>query len=161
MAPLVVEPLDMDELVGGVIQNLSEQIHNKDAVVTVGNLPKCHADSIQVNQIFTNLIDNSLKYFDPEREGKIHVSGVISEGSSIYCIEDNGIGIAPEYADSIFEIFQRVRHEQLIAGEGLGLTIVKRLAARNNGKVWLESELSVGTKFYVSLPIVRTPSIDQ
>ncbi len=69
--------------------------------------------------------------------------------------------LAPEYADSIFEIFQRVRHEKLIAGEGLGLTIVKRLAARNNGKVWLESEMSVGTKFYISLPIVWISSVEQ
>jgi len=160
-APLVVGPLDMNELVGGILRNLEKQIQDTDAVVTVDRLPKCNADSIQVNQIFTNLIDNALKYLDPERKGQICVSGYTSEGFSVYCIEDNGIGIVSEYAEVVFEIFQRVSHEKLIAGEGLGLTIVKRLAARNNGKVWLESDVSVGSKFYIALPIVGNSTMDQ
>ena len=158
-APLVIEPLDINELVGGILKNIEQQIHDSDAVVTVGDIPQCNADSIQVNQIFTNLIDNALKYLDPQRKGRIHVSGVLSDDFSVYCVEDNGIGIAPEYADVVFEIFQRVSHEKLIAGEGLGLTIVKRLAARNNGKVWLESELSVGSKFYIALPMAGNSAV--
>lgn len=151
-APLVIEPLDMEQLVGGILRNLSDQIQTRNAVVEVGSLPKCYADSIQVKQVFTNLIDNALKYLDPKRQGNIQITGEVSEGASLYCVSDNGIGIAPEYAEVVFEVFQRVSHEKLIAGEGLGLTIVKRLAARNNGKVWLESELARGSKFYVSLP---------
>ncbi len=156
-APLVIEPLDMNQLIGDITNNLKDQIEAADAIVTVGDLPECSADSIQARQVFTNLIDNSLKYFAPDRKGQIHVSGAVCEGACVYCIEDNGIGIAPEYAEIVFEIFQRVSHEKLIGGEGLGLTIVKRLVARNNGKVWLESNLNEGTKFYVSLPVLLKP----
>lgn len=150
--PLVIQLLDMNQLLGDTTRNLQPQIEQSDVNIIVGNLPPCMADSIQVKQIFKNLIDNALRYLDPSRKGEIHISGVISNNASVYCIQDNGIGIAPEYAEVIFEVFQRVCHEMLTSGEGLGLTIVKRLAARNNGKVWLESQLQVGSKFYIELP---------
>ena len=158
--PLVVETLDMAKLFGGILENYKNQIKDRDVAVTVGDLPKCNADRIQVNQIFTNLIDNALKYLDPKRKGSIDISGEAGEGLNVYCVADNGIGIAPEYAEVVFEIFQQVSHQKLIAGEGLGLTIVKRLTARNNGKVRLESELGVGSKFYISLPMAGDFSKD-
>ena len=69
----------------------------------------------------------------------------------IFCVEDNGIGIAPEHHEKVFEIFQRFDPEASF-GEGLGLTIVRRILDRHSGKIWLESESGKGSKFFVSLP---------
>ena len=74
---------------------------------------------------------------------------------SIYCVEDNGIGIAPEHQDNIFELFHRLDPADSAGGEGLGLTIITRILDRLNGSITVESELGKGSKFFVSLPAVR------
>ena len=71
---------------------------------------------------------------------------------SIYCIEDNGIGIGPGDKEKVFEIFHRVDPKGPVSGEGLGLTIVGRIIERHKGRIWLESDLGKGSIFYVALP---------
>jgi signal transduction histidine kinase len=101
--------------------------------------------------VFSNLIENALKYLGNGKSGLIRISGYQEDGQSVYCIEDNGIGIEPEYRDKIFEIFHQLE-PQNSSGEGLGLTIVQRILQRHHGKIWLESEPGTGSKFYISLP---------
>jgi signal transduction histidine kinase len=96
-------------------------------------------------------LDNALKYLDDSRPGMIHIYGKIDNGQSIYCVEDNGVGIASEHQNKIFEVFHRLEPDKK-SGEGLGLTIVRRILDRHNGKIWVESELGKGSKFFVSLP---------
>jgi signal transduction histidine kinase len=81
----------------------------------------------------------------------IQISAKIEDGQSVYCVEDNGAGIAMDHQGKIFEIFHRLEPEKK-GGEGLGLTIVRRILDRHNGKVWVESEPGKGSKFFVSLP---------
>jgi len=106
---------------------------------------------MQINQVFSNLLNNSLKYLDPNRPGVIRVCGQEEPDRVVYSIEDNGIGIAAEHQDSIYKIFHRL-DSQRGTGEGLGLTIVRRVLERHHGKIWVESEVNEGSKFYVSLP---------
>ena len=83
--------------------------------------------------------------------GEVVTEIELEEGQAVYCVEDNGIGIAAEHQDIIYEIFHRLNPE-VSSGEGLGLTITRRILDRHAGKIWVESELGKGSKFFVSLP---------
>ena len=115
---------------------------------------------MQINQVFSNLLDNALKYLEPNRRGVIRVCGQEEPDRLVYSIEDNGIGIAAQHQDSIYKVFHRL-DPQRGTGEGLGLTIARRILDRHRGKVWVESEVDVGSKFYLSLPGKSTRSISK
>jgi signal transduction histidine kinase len=117
----------------------------------VTELPFCMGDEMKLNQVFSNLFENALKYLGNSKPGIIRVSGYKEDGQSVYCIEDNGVGIAPEHIDKIFEIFHQLEPASS-SGEGLGLTIVQWILQRHNGKIWIESEPGKGSRFYISLP---------
>jgi len=150
-AAINIEKLDMDRLVDEVVKSLEYMAKEKGAQITVAKLPPCVADAAQTNQIFLNLIGNALKYLDAKRPGIIQVRGNTQENRVIYCVEDNGVGVPPECQDKIFEIFYRVEQNKC-PGEGLGLTIVRQSAEKQNGAVWVESEAGKGSKFFIKLP---------
>ena len=150
-AAITIENLDMNRLVYEVVDSLEYVTKEKGAQFHLAKLPPCRADSAQTNQIFLNLIENALKYLDAKRLGSIRISGNKLENDVVYCVEDNGVGIQLECQDKIFEIFYRVE-QSTCAGEGLGLTIVRQSAERQNGTVWVESEPGTGSRFFVKLP---------
>jgi PAS domain S-box-containing protein len=148
---LTITTLNLNTLIANVLTTFEFHIQEAGVTVEVAELPSCTGDATQINQVFSNLLDNALKYRDPNRAGVIKIWGYTEQAQAIYCVEDNGIGIAPEDHPKIFEIFQRLNPDQS-PGEGLGLTIVCRMLERQGGKVWVESEPGKGSKFYVSLP---------
>ncbi len=151
-AVLQIEECDMNELIKEVVATSDYQINDVGAVVDIGSLPPCRGDSSQLNQVFSNLLDNALKYFDPNRPGRIKISGKVTTGHVVYCVEDNGIGIAEEHKEKSFEIFHRL-NPTAVPGEGLGLTIVSRIVEKHDGKIWLESKPGEGSRFYVEFPL--------
>ncbi len=150
---LNIEPQDMNEIIRQIVGKMSLQFDDCGASVAVESLPACLGDATQLSQIFTNLLSNALKYLDLNRKGSIHISSRVEQEMSIYCLEDNGIGIAPADKEKVFEIFHRVDPKGPVSGEGLGLTIVGRIIDRHQGRIWLESELGKGSIFYVALPM--------
>jgi PAS domain S-box-containing protein len=145
--------LDMQQLFEGIINSFRFRIRQKDIEITIDRVvPPCRADAVLVNQIFTNLIENAIKYRSPHRPAKIHISGEAKNETVVYCVRDNGIGIAPEHVDKVFEIFHRLNPESDQDGEGLGLTIVRRVLKRQDGQIWIESEPNTGTSVFVELP---------
>ncbi len=153
-AALRIESLDMNALLADVTSSMEYQIKQAGATVKIESLPPCFGDASQINQVFTNILNNAIKYLDDSRPGMIHIYADKARiGQNVYCAEDNGVGIAPDHKDKIFEIFYRLEPDKK-SGEGLGLTIVKHILERHNGKIWVESEPGVGSKFFVSLPSV-------
>ncbi|MBI3191417.1 MAG: PAS domain-containing sensor histidine kinase, partial [Pedosphaera parvula] len=146
-----IEPLDMAAMLAGIVRTMDYQIRQAGATLRVEPLPDCQGDAHLVNQVFSNLIDNALKYLDPPRAGVITISGRAENNGSIYAIRDNGIGIAREHQTRIFEIFHRLNPDAC-EGEGLGLSIAQRILERQRGKIWVESEPGAGSAFFVSLP---------
>lgn len=152
-ANLSIEALDMNKILAEVIEAMEFQIKESGAEVHVDYLPPCRGDQIQVNQIFSNLVGNALKFLDSSRKGLIRISGQIKDGRCVYCVKDNGIGIDPAHQKNIFEVFHRLdpsKHE----GEGLGLTIVRQVLERLGGDIRVKSEPGLGSSFFVTLPTV-------
>lgn len=150
-APLDIKKLDMNKLMSEVVSSFEFQVKEADATVKIEELPPCMGDEIQINQVFSNLLGNALKFLAPERSGVIGISGKEEKEQVIYCVEDNGIGIAEKDKNAIFEMFCKLDSADK-RGEGLGLTIVRKILERHGGKVWVESEPGKGSRLFVSLP---------
>jgi PAS domain S-box-containing protein len=154
---LNIETIDMEALMEEIVTVSKFKARELGAAIEVSTLPECAGDVNQVNQVFANLVSNALKYLDPEKTGVIKIIGKTDGNMSIYCVEDNGIGIPDNHKEKIFEIFHRVDAKSPVAGEGIGLTAVKQILGRLNGLVWVESESGEGSRFFVSLPNTPTP----
>ena len=150
-AALKIESLDMNQIISKVIASTEFQIKETGVEVIADDLPPCRGDAIQMDQIFSNLLDNTLKCLDANRPGVVRISGEVVDDQSVYCVEDNGIGIDTNHMDKIFEIFHQLDPAQN-KGEGLGLTIVKRILTRLEGSIRVESTIGLGSRFYVSMP---------
>ena len=114
-------------------------------------MPECKGDRVQINQVFSNLVDNAIKYLEEKQPGSIKISGYKENGHSVYCVEDNGIGIAHKHQEKIFNMFHQLKPGRR-EGEGLGLTIALRIVDLHRGKIWVESKPGSGSRFFVSLP---------
>jgi signal transduction histidine kinase len=145
------EGLDVNRLVMGIVASMEFQLKKKEVVLQIEDLPDCMGDDVLVTQVFANLIDNAYKYLDPTRPAEITISGRTVNGWSAYAITDNGIGIAAEHQDHIFQVFHRLDTKRE-GGQGLGLAIVRRIIDRHQGKIEVESMPGKGTTFRVFFP---------
>jgi PAS domain S-box-containing protein len=145
------EPVIVQEVLNQSILNLAELISRNGTKITHDQMPIIKCDSTQLLQIFQNLVGNAVK-FGPSESSKIHVS-VEKQGSEwVFSVQDNGIGIDSKYFDRIFVIFQQLDKKGPFHGTGMGLAIVKKIVERHRGRVWVESEVGVGSKFYFTMP---------
>jgi len=147
-----IQKLNTADLVQEVLKSMQFQVDDNHAEIEIGTLPDCMGDVAQVSSIFMNLIDNSLKYRSPDRDCLLRVSGQVVNDKSVYCVEDNGIGISENHLCKIFDLFHRLNPNDGIEGQGVGLTIINRILQRQKGNIRVESEYGKGTKFYVELP---------
>ncbi len=145
-------PTSCENILYQAVANLQAAIKANDAVVTHDDLPTVMADTIQMVQLFQNLIGNAIK-FHSDRQPEVHIGAERNGTAWIFSVRDNGIGIDPQYFDRIFIIFQRLHSREQYPGTGIGLAICKKIIERHKGRIWVESQPGKGATFYFTIPI--------
>jgi signal transduction histidine kinase len=152
--------VDCDSLMKEVLLTLGPAIAESGPVVAHGPLPAVWADRSQLAQVFQNLIANAIKFRGKEAP-EISVTAEKSNASKsndatldqwVFSVSDNGIGLAPEYAENIFVVFQRLHTRTEYPGNGIGLAICKKIIEHYGGKIWVEAQLGHGSTFKFTLP---------
>ena len=153
---LLAEPVTMRPLLEGIAASLQHQAETSGAEISIGPLPDVISDRLVLEQVFSNLLENALKYQHPGRPGRIVVSGRLSDRQAVITVEDNGRGIAERDLERVFELFRRAG-DQSVPGEGIGLAHVRALVRRLGGRIDCVSRQNVGSTFRVEIP--RTPAV--
>jgi signal transduction histidine kinase len=148
------EDVDCNAVWDEVLKNLESAIQESGAVVTRGPLPQVWADRPRVAQVLQNLIANAIKFHGAEPPA-IFVQAEETGDQWLFSVSDNGIGIAPEQAEHIFVIFQRLHTRAEYAGNGMGLAICKKIIEHSGGKIWVEAHAGPGSVLKFTLPCVR------
>lgn len=157
---LTVERVDMAALLNNILGSLRHQIIDASADVRLeGQIPTLISDRVILEQVFSNLIDNAIKYLDPQRPGKITVSGRIDVGYAMFLVADNGRGIDPKDYERVFELFRRSGVQDR-PGEGIGLAHVRTLVRRLGGDITVSSILGQGSTFTVRLPRITKVQVE-
>ena len=153
------EPVRIDtrELIEGIVATVAHQAAEANAQIRIEPLPQIVSDRLALEQIFSNLIDNALKYLKPGIPGDISIRGRTKLGFAIFEIADNGRGIDPKDHQRIFDLFRRAGTQDK-PGQGIGLAHVRALVRRLGGTMSLQSELHSGSTFTITLPISWTAS---
>ena len=150
------QDVDLGRVVHEVLGDLEMRIEAAQAEVRVGSLPVVQGDRTQLRQVFQNLLSNALKFQAAGTPPRIEVDAELVEAQGPprwrLRVTDNGIGFDAEYAEKIFEPFQRLHGRGTYAGTGIGLAIVRRVAQRHGGKAWAEGRPGRGATFVVELP---------
>ena len=146
------EPTDSELVLDQVLSNLDLYIKENKATVSYGSLHKVVADSTQLSQVFQNLIINGIK-FHSEKAPIINICAEKKAKEWAFSVQDNGIGIDPQYSERIFEVFKRLHNKEEYPGTGIGLAVCKKIVERHGGRIWVESELGKGSTFYFTIPI--------
>ena len=149
--------VDCVKVLSKVTLNLQAGIEQNNAVVSWNQLPLVKAHEIRIVQLFQNLLGNAIKYRGMEPP-VICVTAERQDNSWLFCVEDNGIGIQPEYAQQVFGIFKRL-HGHRYPGTGIGLAICQRIVERYGGRIWVEPGPAGGSRFYFTLPHVASESV--
>jgi signal transduction histidine kinase len=144
--------ISTNELINEVVELLHGRLSLGMVEVCVEpGLPPIYGDRARIFEIFQNLIDNAAKFIGDQRNPQIYI-GLNGEldGSSVFYVRDNGMGIPRQFRDRVFGLFDKL--DPLSEGTGIGLALVKRIVEFHGGKIWVESEVGHGATFFFSLP---------
>lgn len=153
-----LQKVDSEALLTQVTNDLELLINDHRAKITYDSLPVVFADPTQLIRVFQNLLTNSIK-FQPQGPARdhepprVHISAQQKGEAWVFAVRDNGIGIAPQQTDQIFQMFRRLHSPEEYPGTGIGLAICKKIITRHGGDIWVESEPGQGATFYFTLPV--------
>lgn len=145
--------VDVKQVMKNALNNLSVRIEETGANITLGQMPETiNGDETQLTQLFQNLISNALKFKKENTTPEVFINTADFHDHILFYVQDNGIGIAMEHKERIFQIFQRLHTRDKYPGTGIGLAICKKIVERHNGEIWVESEKEMGgTRFYFTI----------
>jgi signal transduction histidine kinase len=153
------EPIDLNETIVIVLQNLTVLIQETNATIHFANLPHITATGTEMTQLFQNIMANALKFRKKHIEPVISIEYTETETEHILSISDNGIGIKEADKERVFNIFTRLNNRSDFEGTGIGLATCKKIVANMDGRIWLTSTEGVGTSFYFAFPKIEIPII--
>jgi len=141
----------MNNLFEKIITAHNFQLTELSVEVKLNVLEDCYGDENLLNQVFSNIIDNALKYRDDARKLVLEISSRTHFNRVIYSVSDTGRGIDPRHQEKIWDVFYRVNPAASESGEGIGLSVAKTITNKHKGKIWVESQEGVGSTFFVEL----------
>ena len=148
--------IDMARLTQEVFEQLQQALPRRELLLNIGPLPPVHGDRGLVREVLGNLLGNAIKFTALRAKAIIDVAGMIEGTEVIYSVRDNGAGFNMNYADKLFQVFQRLHSVEEFEGTGIGLALVQRIIHRHAGRVWAEGKVGEGAVFYFSLPLPET-----
>jgi PAS domain S-box-containing protein len=149
--------VDLNKVIQNALKAEQATIKEKKAIIEYGEFPTVYGAESPLLQVFQNLLNNALKYQKPNTIPEIKLkTEEVTDSHWTFSVSDNGIGIETEFADSIFNIFQRLHTRDEYAGTGIGLAIAKKIIERHDGKVWVDSDGENGCTFYFTIGKNRT-----
>ncbi|MEV6253985.1 CHASE3 domain-containing protein [Nocardia sp. NPDC051911] len=154
------EPTGLGPALDKALTNLSAVIDDTTASIQrPDELPEIIGDPTLLTMLWQNLIANAIKFREPDRAPRIEITCEPTENGSgwLLSISDNGIGIAPEFAEKVFVIFQRLHNREEYSGTGIGLAVCKKIVEYHGGRIWIDTEYTAGARFYFTL---RTAEAD-
>jgi light-regulated signal transduction histidine kinase (bacteriophytochrome) len=147
-----MEPVDMNGIVDELLQPVREQDVDHRIELRVQSMPQVDGDRAMIRSVWSNLIDNAVKFSRDRRPATIAIGASAGEREVVFFIKDNGVGFDMAYASKLFDIFQRMHSHTQFEGTGIGLATVRRIVARHGGRTWAEAEVGEGATFFFSLP---------
>lgn len=147
-----VAAIDMSALVADVVKDLEPATAGRQLTFDIKPLPPAHGDAAMIRRVWTNFLDNAIKFTKPKPDARIEVGATRAANETIYFVKDNGVGFDMQFANKLFGVFQRLHGIEEFPGTGIGLAIVKRIVDRHGGRVWGEGKVDGGATFYFALP---------
>ncbi|MGD9937478.1 MAG: ATP-binding protein [Methanoregulaceae archaeon] len=143
--------VDTRSVIAEALARIEQKVNATQAEITVGHMPIVQADRAQLVLVFEHLIDNALTYRS-DAPPRIRIDAERVDESTWFRVQDNGIGIDPEFHERIFQLFSRLHARDQYPGSGVGLAVVQRIVERHGGRCWVESSEGAGSTFFFSLP---------
>lgn len=150
-APLTRSPVDMTALVNGLVADRKAAGADGGVHIAVSDLPAVEADPAMIKHVWERLIDNAVKFVAGVDAPRIDIGAKSGNGAPVYTVRDNGIGLDMQYAEKVFEVFQRLHPQSEYEGTGVGLAIAQRVIHRHGGRIWVESAPGQGATFFFTL----------
>ncbi len=148
-----LESVSCDDALNTALRSLNQAIERNGAVVKTSPLPVITGDESQLHRLFQNLLSNALK-FRGDRNPVIQVWAELQGEEWVFSVQDNGIGIAPEFQEKVFGMFSRLHSRAQYEGTGVGLALCSKIAQRHGGRIWVESDVGKGATFRFNIPVV-------
>jgi light-regulated signal transduction histidine kinase (bacteriophytochrome) len=146
-------PVQMTVLARSIIQESLQQHSHAQVAIHLHELPDMDGDESMLRQVFANLISNALKFTRRSVEPRIEIGCEPRANEGVFFVRDNGVGFDMNYADRLFQVFQRLHSATQFEGTGVGLAVVQRIVQRHGGRVWAEGALGAGATIYFALPL--------
>jgi len=157
-------PVALDGVLHGVTSGLQALLDEQGASITWSDLPVVRGNTMHLHQLMSNLVSNALKFRRPDAPPAVTLSARPDEQDAAFThlqVHDNGIGIAPEFHERVFGLFQRLHRREEYEGTGLGLAICRKIVQGMGGEIWLESDVGVGTTVHLRLPLASGQTTPQ